>query len=74
MMKNEPTVTLYLPENPNEPFVEGCINGTNFRIRTGAVVQVPLRIAKVLETSRRDLLKGRALTACYRTPGGRKLM
>lgn len=74
MMKTEKTVTLYLPENPNEPFVEGCINGTNFRIRTGAVVEVPLRIAKVLEESRRDLLKGKALTEAFQQPGGRKLM
>ena len=53
MEHGEETIRMILPEAENGPFVEGAINGVNFRIPTGVPVDVPLRIYAVLEESRR---------------------
>ena len=53
MEHGEETIRMILPEAGNGPFVEGALNGVNFRIPTGVPVEVPLRIYRVLEESRR---------------------
>ena len=52
MEHGEETIRLILPEAGNGPYVEGALNGVNFRIPTGVLVEVPLRIYRVLEESR----------------------
>ena len=49
MEHGEETIRLILPEAGNGPYVEGALNGVNFRIPTGVPVDVPLRIYRVLE-------------------------
>ena len=44
MEHGEETIRMILPEAGNGPFVEGALNGVNFRIPTGVPVEVPLRI------------------------------
>ena len=53
MKHGEETIRLILPEAGNGPYVEGALNGVNFRIPIGVPVEVPLRIYSVLEESRR---------------------
>lgn len=68
------TVSVFLPEEGNGRFVEGAINGENFRIRTGAVVEVPERIAAVLIESQTGLVAGEAAVGAYLAAGGKRLM
>ena len=74
--KQEPerTVSVLLPEEGNGRFVEGAINGENFRIPTGTVVAVPERIAAVLTESQTGLLAGEAAVGAYLAAGGKRLM
>ena len=73
-MNNEPTnVSIYLPREGNGAFVEGAINGVNFRVRTGTVVQVPAHIASVLIESRRATELGEATVGAFAAPGGKRL-
>lgn len=67
------TVTVYLPREGNGPFVEGAINGVNFRIPTETAVEVPLRIAKLLRQSRQELADGESAVAAYSAASGRKI-
>ena len=53
MEHGEEMIRLILPAAGNGPFVEGAINGVNFRIPTEVPVDVPMRIYRVLEESRR---------------------
>ncbi len=73
-MNKQETVSVYLPTLGNGPFVEGAINGVNFRIRTGVVVEVPRRIAKVLGDSRKALCMGKRAVEAYAASGGKKLL
>ena len=52
MEHGEEMIRLILPKGENGPYVEGALNGVNFRIPTGVPVDVPLRIYRVLEQSR----------------------
>ncbi len=73
MEHGEETIRVILPEAGYGPYVEGALNGVNFRIPTGVPVDVPLRIYGVLEESRR------ADAACaqwmngFTATGGQKL-
>ena len=67
------TVTIWLPREGIGDALEGCLNGVNFRIPTEQNVEVPKRIAALIQESRRTLsLSSRAMQA-YQTLGGRKL-
>ena len=44
MEHGEEMIRAILPEAGNGPYVEGALNGVNFRIPTGVPVDVPLRI------------------------------
>ena len=73
MEHGEETIRLILPEAGNGPFVEGALNGVNFRIPTGTPVDVPLRIYRVLEESRRvDPAQARWVKG-FTAAGGQKL-
>ena len=73
MEHGEETIRLILPEAGNGPFVEGALNGVNFRIPTGIPVDVPMRIDRVLEDSRRtDPAYDRWMNG-FTATGGRKL-
>ena len=45
MEHGEETIRMILPEAGNGPFVEGALNGVNFRIPTGVPVEVPLSLS-----------------------------
>ena len=73
MEHREETIRLILPEADNGPYVEGALNGVNFRIPTGVPVEVPLRIWAVLEESRRgDPVNDHWMNG-FTAAGGRKL-
>lgn len=69
----EPVVTMLIPAEGNGSHVEGCINGTNFRIKTGVPVTVPLRIAAVITDSQRQLYQGEQLVAAFEAYGGKRI-
>ena len=73
MEHGEETIRVILPEADYGPFVEGALNGVNFRIPTGVPVDLPLRIYGVLEESRRiDPAQARWMSG-FTAAGGRKL-
>ena len=69
----EARVSVYIPSEGNGAFLEGALNGVNFRIPTDTVVAVPRRIARILSESRRELLSGARAAEAYTVTGGRKL-
>ena len=69
----EETVTIWLPGEGVGAYLEGCLNGVNFRIPTDRTVEVPLRIAALIKESRQSLLEGDRAVAAYKDLGGRKL-
>lgn len=73
MEQGEEMIRLVLPETGNGPFVEGALNGVNFRIPTGVPVEVPLRIWRVLEESRRADPAAAQWTNGFTATGGQKL-
>ena len=73
MEHGEETIRMILPEAENGPFVEGAINGVNFRIPTGVPVEVPLRIYRVLEESWRGDPAQEQWMSGFTATGGRKL-
>lgn len=73
MEHGEETISMILPEAGNGPYVEGALNGVNFRIPTGVPVEVPVRIWRVLEESRRtDPVHERWVNG-FTATGGQKL-
>ena len=73
MEHGEETIRLVLPEADNGSFVEGALNGVNFRIPTGVPVDVPLRIYRVLEESRCVDAAYEQWMNGFTATGGRKL-
>ena len=73
MEHGEETIRLVLPKAENEPFIEGALNGVNFRVPTGVPVDVPLRIYTVLEESRRTDPASEQWMNGFTAAGGRKL-
>ena len=71
--ENEELVTVYLPSDGRGAFLEGALNGVNFRIPTDQLVSIPRRIARVIAESRKELLAGSRATEAYSAVGGRKL-
>jgi hypothetical protein len=69
----EEVVSVYLPSEGIGPFLEGALNGVNFRIPTGTMVEVPKRIARILQESRRELMTGARAAEAYTMTGGRKI-
>ena len=69
----EQRVSIYLPDDGVGAYLEGAVNGVNFRIPTETVVEVPAHIAAVLKESRRTLLEGGRAVEAFKTAGGRKL-
>ena len=70
----EQTISVYLPEEGNGPYVEGALNGVSFRIRTGTVVEVPERIAAILAASRTGLSVDAEAVGAFVEAGGKRLM
>ena len=73
MEHGEETSRMILPEAGNGPFVEGALNGVNFRIPTGVPVEVPLRIYRVLEESHRTDPAAEQWMNGFTATGGMKL-
>ncbi len=69
----EKTVTVYLPSDGTGAFLEGALNGVSFRIPTDTLVEVPRRIADVINESRREMLSGARAAEAYTVTGGRKI-
>ena len=73
MEHGEEMIRLILPAAGNGPFVEGAINGVNFRIPTEVPVDVPMRIYRVLEDSHRtDPVEEQWMNG-FTATGGQKL-
>lgn len=71
--RQEHTVTMLIPSEGNGSHVEGCINGTNFRIKTGVPVDVPARIAAVIADSQKQLYQGEQLVSAFEAYGGKRI-
>ena len=69
----EATVAVWFPSAGVGPYVEGALNGVNFRIPTDTVVTVPVRIARIRQKSRKELQSGVRAAEAYTSAGGRKL-
>ena len=69
----EPTVSVFVPNDGTGAYLEGALNGVNFRIPTDTLVEVPAHIAAILKESRRTLLQGSRAVQAYKDCGGRKL-
>ena len=54
-------------------YVEGALNGVNFRLPTGVPVDVPMRIWRVLEESRKKDPCGEWMMNGFTAEGGKKL-
>lgn len=67
------TITVYIPSNGSD-YIDGCLNGQNFRIKTGEPVEVPLNLAAIILDSRRAVTVGQDAVAAYRQAGGKRLM
>ena len=65
-------VTVYLPGDDGA-FIEGALNGVNFRIPANTAVEVPARIAAILKESRRTLLEGGRAVEAFQALGGRRI-
>ena len=73
MEHGEEMIRLILPKEGYGPYVEGALNGVNFRIPTGVPVDVPLRIYRVLEDSHRtDPVEEQWMNG-FTATGGQKL-
>ena len=73
MEHGEETIRMILPQAGNGAYVEGALNGVNFRIPTGVPVDVPLRIYRVLEESRRTDPAQAQWMEGFTATGGQKL-
>ena len=73
MEHGEEMIRVILPKAENGPYVEGALNGVNFRIPTGVPVDVPMRIYRVLEESRRTDPASAQWTDGFTATGGQKL-
>ena len=73
MEHGEEMIRVILPEAENGPYVEGALNGVNFRIPTGVLVEVPARIWAVLEQSRQGDPAYEQWMKGFTAAGGRKL-
>lgn len=71
--QQEATVTMLIPTEGNGSHVEGCINGTNFRIKTGVPVTVPARIAALIADSQRQLYQGEQLVSAFEAYGSKRI-
>ena len=69
-MNTNKTTTLYLPTDAGA-YVEGCLNGRNFRVKTGEFVEVPSYIAKILTASGRARAVSAQTAAAFAAPGGK---
>ncbi len=69
----EETVSIYLPSDGTGAFLEGCLNGVNFRIPTDTLVEVPKRIADVVRESRSELIRGARAVEAFASQGGRRI-
>lgn len=64
------TLPVYAPSALWGRYLEGSVNGVNFRIPTDRTVEVSEAIARVLADSQSAILQGEAAVAAYRRQGG----
>ena len=67
------TVTVYIPSDGTGKWLEGALNGVNFRIPTDRAVEIPEEIANVIAESRREIRDGAHAVEAFAKNGGRKL-
>lgn len=67
------TMLLFIP-NEGRTYVEGCINGQNFRIKTGEPVEVPKNIAEVIIESQRAIGVDKRSIDAFKKAGGKRIM
>ncbi len=71
-MKNE-TITLLIPRSGRD-YIEGCLNGSNFRIRAGEPVEVPKHLAAIILDSQKAVAVGKSAVAAYCGSGGKRIL
>ena len=69
---NSKYVTLYLPPEQGA-YAEGCLNGQNFRVKTGEFVDVPPYIAEILTGAGKARVVSARSSAAYCVPGGKNV-
>lgn len=67
------TVAVYIPSDGTGAFLEGAINGVNFRIPTDRTVEIPRHIANVIAESRKEMLRGAGAVEAFAKNGGRRI-
>ena len=71
--KETKKITIYIPTEGNGDYVDGCLNGKNFRVKTGVMAEVPLHIARILEEAGRATRMSQGMAAAFTSPGGKKV-
>ena len=69
----ESKVPVYVIGDGTGAFVEGALNGVNFRLPTNRIVEVPEAIARILEESRKGLTDSEYALESFSRNGGRKI-
>ena len=67
------TVTVYIPSEGVGAFLEGALNGVNFRIPTDRTVEIPKHIADVIAESRKEIRRGASAVEAFAKNGGRRI-
>ncbi len=70
---DEQPVSVYIPSEGTGAYLEGALNGVNFRIPTDKVVEIPSRIARVIAESRREMRECRRALEAFCEVGGRRI-
>lgn len=69
----ETLVSVYIPSEGTGAYLEGALNGVNFRVPTDKVVEIPSRIARVIAESRREMREGKRALEAFSEVGGRRI-
>jgi len=72
-IKAPEAATIYIPAEGNGDYVEGCLNGKNFRVKTGVLAKVPRYIARIIEESGKARQMSEHMSALFVKPGGKKV-
>jgi len=67
------SAVIYIPTEGNGDYVEGCLNGKNFRVKTGVLAEVPRYIARIIEESGKARRMSERMSASFVRPGGKKV-
>ncbi|MDO4544324.1 MAG: hypothetical protein Q4C01_07200 [Clostridia bacterium] len=67
------TMLMFIP-NTGMNYVEGSLNGHNFRIKTGEAVEVPLELAAIVTESQRAIAIDKKSVDAFVQTGGKRVL